>query len=112
MKLLPLLEMVGKRPVRSIASKSLGLTTVMRIVLVLVSGAGGGAEVTGRSGVGYGMRVDLTFFRASFAWTFAAARLSGRCLAISSAVRPGHVEKFPLLIAVIKVLGTGQKAAR
>ena len=32
--------------------------------------------------------------------------------AISSAIRPVHVEKFPLLIAIIKVLGTGQKAER
>ena len=97
---------------RSVASKSLGLTTVMRIVLVLVSGAGGGSEVTGRSGVGSGGQVDLMFFRASLAWPFAVARLFGRCLAISSAVRPGHVEKFPLLIAVIKVLGTRMKAAQ
>ena len=85
----------------------------MWIVLVLVSSAGGGTEVTGRSGVGSCGRVDRKpFFRASFAWPFAVARLVGRCFAISSAVRPGHVEKFPLLIAVIKVLGTGQKAER
>ena len=103
---------MGKRPARSVASKSLGLTTVMRIVLVLVSGAEGGSEVTGRSGVGSGGRVDLTFFRASLAWPFDVARLFIRCLAISSAVRPCHVEKFPSLISVIKLLGTGQKAAR
>ena len=42
----------------------------------------------------------------------AVARLFGRCLAISSAVSPGHVEKFPLLISVIKLLGTRHKAAR
>ena len=51
---------------RSVASKSLGLITVMQIILVLVSGAGGGSEVTKRSGVGSGVgaggRVDLTFF--------------------------------------------------
>ena len=82
----------------------------MQIVLVLVSGAGGGSTVTGRSGVGSGVRVDLTFFRARLAWTFAVARIFGRCLDISSAVRLGHVEKFSLLIAIIKVLGTGQKA--
>ena len=75
-------------------------------------GAGGGSAVTGRSWVGYGRRVDLTFFWASLAWPFAVARFFGRCLYISSAARPGHVEKFPLLIAVIKVLGTGHKAAR
>ena len=97
---------------RSIASKALGSITVMRIVLVLVSGAGGGSEVTGRSGVGSGGRIDLTFFRARLAWHFSVARLFGMFLDISSAVKPGHVEKFPLLIAVIKVLGTGQKAAR
>ena len=77
-----------------------------------MSGAGGGSEVTGRSEVGSGWRVDLTFFRASLACTFAVARLFGRCLAISSDVRPGRVEKDSLLIAVIKVLGAGQKAAR
>ena len=43
---------------------------------------------------------------------FAVARLFGRCLVISSAVRPGHVEKFPLLIAEINVVGTGEKADR
>ena len=52
------------------------------------------------------------FFRESLAWTFAVARLFGRCFAISSDVRPGHVENFPLLIAVINVVGTGEKAAR
>ena len=46
----------------SVASKSLGSIAVMRIVLVLVSGAGGVSEVTGRSGVGSGGQVDLTFF--------------------------------------------------
>ena len=101
---------------RSTVSKSLGLITIMRIFLVLVSGAGGGSELTGRSGVGYGVsaggRIDLTFFLASLAWPFSVARLFGRCLDIRSAVRPGHVEKFLLFIAVIKVLGTGQKAAR
>ena len=97
---------------RSIVSKSLGPTTVMQIVLVLVSGAGGGSEVTGRSGVGSGGRVDLTFFRASLVSKFSDTRIFGRCLAIRSAVRPGHVETFPLLISVIKVLGTGKKAAQ
>ena len=106
------MEMVGKLPVISVANKSLGSITVMQIFLVLVSGAGGGSEVTGRSGVASGGRVDLMFFRASLAWNFAVARLFGRCLDISYAVWPGHVEKFLLLIAVIKVLGTGQKAAR
>ena len=84
----------------------------MRIVLVLVSGARGGSEVTGRSGLESGGQVDLTFFRASLAWTFDIARIFGRCLTISSDVRPGHVEKFPLLISVINVLGNGLKAAR
>ena len=104
--------MVVKQPVRSVASKSLGLTTVMWIVLVLVTIAGGGSEVTGRSGVGSCGRVDLTFSRTNLACAFAVTRLFGRCLAISSNVRPGHVEKFPLLIAVINVLGTWQKTAR
>ena len=44
--------MIEKRPVRSVASKSLGSTTVMWIVLVLVNVAWGGSEVTGMSGVG------------------------------------------------------------
>ena len=56
--------------------------------------------------------VDLTFCLASLLWHFAVARLFGRCLDIRSAVRPGHVEKFPLLIAEINVVGTGEKAAR
>ena len=97
---------------RSVASKSLGSITVMQIFLVLVSGAGCGSAVTGRSGVGSGVRVDLTFFRASLAYHFAVAGFFGRFLDISSALRLGHVEKFSLLVAVIKVLGTGQKLAR
>ena len=104
--------MVVKRPVRSVASKSLGSITVIQIVLVLVSGARGGSEVTGRSGVGSGGWVDLTYFLASLAWHFAVAGIFGMFLNISSSVRPGHVKKFPLLIAVLKVLGTGQKSAR
>ena len=95
--------MVGKRPVRSIASKSLGSTKVMCMVLVLV---------TGRSGVGYWGLVDLTFFLASLSWPFAVARLFGRCFDMSSAISPGHEEKSLLLIAVINVVGTGGKAAR
>ena len=52
------------------------------------------------------------FFLSSFECTFAVARIFGRCVAISSAIRPGHVEKFSLLIAVINVLGTGQNTAQ
>ena len=52
------------------------------------------------------------FFRESLAWTFAVARLFGRCFDIRSAEGPVHVEKIPLLIAVINVVGTGEKAAR
>ena len=84
-----------KRPVRSVASKSLGSATVIWTVLVLVTGL-----------------VDLTFCLACFLWPFAVARLFGICLDISPAVRPGHVEKFPLLIAEINVDGTGEKPAR
>ena len=108
--------MVGKQPVRSVASKSLGSITVMQIVLVLVSGSGGGSEVTGRSevgsAVGAGGRVDVKCFWENLAWPFAVARIFGRCLDIRSAVRPGHVRNFSLLMAAIKVLGTGQKAVR
>ena len=50
--------------------------------------------------------VDLTFFLASLLWPFAVARLVGRCFYISSDVSPGHVEKLPLLIAEINVVGT------
>ena len=55
--------------------------------------------------------VDLTFFLAILLWPFAVARLFGRCLDIRSAVSHGHVEKFPLLISEINVVGTGEKAA-
>ena len=44
--------MVGKLPVRSVTRKSLVSTTVMWMVLVLVTVAWGGSEVTGRSEVG------------------------------------------------------------
>ena len=72
--------MVGKRPVISVASKSLGSTTVMWMFLILVNVVWGGSEVTGRSGVGSWGLVDLTFFLASLSWPFAVARLFGRCL--------------------------------
>ena len=88
---------------RSVARKSLGSTTVMCMVLVLV---------TGRSGVGSWGLVDLTFFLDSLSWPFSVARLFGRCFDMSSAVSTGHVEKLPLLIAVINVAGTGEKTAR
>ena len=59
---------------RSAASKSLGSITLIRIVLVLVSGAGGGSELTERSGVGSGVgagrRVDLTLFSGKLGMTF------------------------------------------
>ena len=53
--------------------------------------------------------VDLTFFLARLLWPFSVARLFGICFVISSAVSPGHVERLPLLIAVINVVGTGGK---
>ena len=95
--------MVGKRPVRSVARKPLGSTTVMYMVLVLV---------TGRSGVGYWGLVDLMFFIASLSWPFAVARIFGRCFDTSSAVSPGHVEKLPLLAAIINLVATGENAAQ
>ena len=95
--------MVVKRPVRSVASKSLGSNTVMCMVLVIV---------TGRSGVGSWGLVDLTFFLASLSCPFAVASLFGRCFDVSSVVSLGHIEKLPLLIAVINAVGTGGKAAR
>ena len=55
--------------------------------------------------------VDLTFCLASLLWPFYVARLFGRCLDISSSVSTGHVEKLPLLIAEINVVGTGEKLA-
>ena len=82
-----------------LASKSLGSTTVIWTALVLATGGSWGL-------------VDLTFCLASLLWNFAVARLFGRCLDISSAVRPGHVEKFTLLIAEINVVGTGGETAR
>ena len=88
---------------RSVASKSLGSTKVKCMVLVLVNG---------RSGVGSWGLVDLMFFLDSLSWPFAVARIFGRCFDMRSAVSPGHVEKLPLLIAVINVVRTGEKAAR
>ena len=63
------------------------------------------------TGSSWGM-VDLKFCLANLLWPFAVARLFGRCFDISSAVSPGHVEKLPLLITVISLVGTGEKAAR
>ena len=93
--------MVGKQPVRSVASKSLGSTTVVCMGLVLV---------TGRSGVGSRGRVDLMFFLASLSWPFAVEKLFGRCFDMSSAVSTGYVEKFPLLITIINVVGAYSRA--
>ena len=95
--------MVGKRSVRSVAIKALGSTTLMCMVLVLV---------TGRYGVGSWGRVDLMFFLASLSWPFAVEKIFGRCFDMSSAVSPGYVEKFPFLIAIINVVGAGEKAAQ
>ena len=50
-------------------------------------------------------------FLASLLCPFVVARIFDRCFDMSSAVSPGYVEKFPLLIAVINVVGTGEKAA-
>ena len=52
------------------------------------------------------------FFLASLSWPFTVARLFGGFFDMRSAISPDHVEKFPLLIAVINVVGTGEKAAR
>ena len=95
--------MVGNRPVRSVASKLLGFTTVMCMVLV---------PVTGRSGVGSWVLIDLMFFLDSLSWPFSVARIFGICFDMSSAVSPGHVDKLPLLIDVINVVKTGEKAMR
>ena len=65
---------------------------------------------TGSSWAGSWGLVYLTFFLASLLWPFAVARLFGRCFDISSAVSPGHVEKLPLLIAEINVVGNGGKS--
>ena len=64
---------------------------------------------TVRSWVGSWGLVDLTFFLASLLWSFAVARLFGRCFDISSALSPDHVEKLPFSIAKIDVVGTGGK---
>ena len=62
---------------------------------------------TGRSGFGSWGLVNLTIFLASLSWPFDVASLFVRCFDISSAVSPGHVEKLPLFIAEINVVGTG-----
>ena len=98
MQLYPRLDMVGKRPVRSVASKSFGSTTLMSMVLVLV---------TRRSGLGSWDLVYLKFFLASLSSHFAVARLFGRFFDMSFVVSPSHVDKLPLLIAVINVVSTG-----
>ena len=67
---------------------------------------------TCRSWVGSWGLVDLTFFLASLSWPFAATRLFGICFDMSSSVSPGHVDKLPLLIAVMNVVGIGEKAVR
>ena len=82
----------------TVASKSRGSTTVIWTVLVLATGTSWGL-------------LDLTFCLANLLWLFDVERLFVRCLDISSAVRPGQVEKFPLLIAEINLVGTREKAA-
>ena len=66
------------------------------IVFDLVEG-GRGVSLSTRCGKTSGWdrtgRVDLIFLRASLECPFAVAKLFGRCLEISSAVKPGHEEK-------------------
>ena len=87
---------MGKRPVRSVARRSVNSIMLRWVVFVLVEGCRGvlGSTRCGKiSGWDSTGRVDLTFLRASFECPFAVAKLVGRCFEISSAVKPGHEEK-------------------
>ena len=55
--------------------------------------------------------IDLICCRAIFTWSLSVMIDLGRCLEISSVVRPGQELKNTLLRAWMKVLGVGGKAA-
>ena len=96
----PLLDKTGKRPVKSVASRSLGSRTLKKTFLDL-----GGGD---RADCG----VERTVFLFNFMWPFAVLRDLGRCLDMRSAVRPGQVTKNQDCIAVMKVAGIGENKVR
>ena len=55
--------------------------------------------------------VDLRFSCSCLRWPFAVGIEGKRCLEMSSVVRPGHVRKLPLRMAVMKDDLVGQPAA-
>ena len=99
MYLKPLLDITGKRPVKSVARRSLGSRTLKKIFLDRTGGSwssGGGGWV------------ERTCWRWSFMCPLAVLMDLGRCLEISSAVSPGQVAKNPFWMAWMRVDGTGE----
>ena len=115
--LLPLLDVVGKRPDWSVETFPLISTGFMKTQLVRTCSSldEDGVVMTGSMrfvGDGGESLVDLIFFRLDRRWPFVVARDLGRCLRTSLTVRPGQVAKYPARIACVQVDTTGQPAQR
>lgn len=101
MYLCPRLDITGKLPVRSVASRSF---SVRMVVIRVFERETGGSKLVG-------CWVDLRFWRTSFMWPWSVAIDFGRWREMRSAVRPGQVEKKPWLMALIRVAGGGENRA-
>ena len=113
--LVPLLDVVGKRPVWSLYTVPVKATVLAyaQWVRTLVSDGREhvviiGGELTEVTGI----LVERTFFRSCRKWPFAVARDLSKCLRTRLEVSPGQVVKKPASMAVVQVLMTGLKQAR
>ena len=115
--LLPFLDVVGNQPDWSVENFPLISTGFIKTQLVRTRGSldEDGVVMTGSMRFvvdGGESLVDLIFFQSVQRWTFVVARDFGRCLLISSTVRPSQVAKYPAWIARVQVETTGQPAQR
>ena len=112
MYLLPLLEVTGKRPVRSVAIllDRLSSMHLMMTWCVLTCGTGDGFAAGVLDGVGAGVVVGCvlrTFLRVILRWSFAVVIDFGRCLVMRLGVSPGHVVKnfFLIPLRIVSTMG-------
>ena len=69
-----------------------------------------GSGLVSGNGVAVSMlMVGRIFLNSCFKWPFVVAGERGRCLDMSSSVRPGQVERWIFLIALTNVEGAGLK---
>ena len=81
----------------------------MMLSLAISSSAEQVVTFSAGEGVFFVERMFLNFY---FMWPFAVYSDFGRYLRTKSAVSPGHVEKKPLLMALIHVFGEGLQHVR